>query len=146
MIKLGWLFIAIFTFYILLVFKAPAISTEIDKLIWIKWFSEKVIIFKWTYDKAVTNIPTKEELEAAYSWAVNRVDQVKDTIDDIRETAEEVGDTYNQATDFINDAWEKLDQAKDTFDEVKDSIDGIKNIVWTWAFDLNWKTNTWEIN
>ena len=157
MIKLGWLFIAVFTFYILLVFKAPILSTEIDKLIWIEWFSEKVVIFKWSYDKVVTRIPTKEELEAVYSWAIETVDQVKGTIDEIREKAWEVEDTYNQATDFINEAWEKLDQAKETFDDVKDSIEGIKNIIWTWAIETStweldkwetssWEASTWELN
>ena len=147
MIKLGWLFIAVFTFYIMLVFKAPTLSTEIDKVIWIEWFSEKVVIFKWSYDKAVTKMPTKEEIEAVYSWAVEKVDQVKETIDDIRETVGEVEDTYDQATEFISDVWDKLDQAKDTFDEVKDTIDGIKNIVWTGSIETGtWETSSWEIN
>ena len=146
MIKLGWLFIAVFTFYILLVFKAPTLSIEIDKLVWIEWFSEKVVIFKWSYDKVVTKIPTKKELESVYSWAIEKVDQVKDKIDDIRETVGEVEDTYDKATEFISDAWDKLDQAKETFEEVKNTIDGIKNIVWTWAFDITWETASWETN
>lgn len=139
--KLIWLAIAIFTIYILLIFKAPTLANQIEQLIWIDWFNEKVIELKETFDYMVTKAPSKEEIEAAYSWAKEKVDEAKEKIDDLREKAWEIEDTYNKANDFIDDASEKIDKAREV-------VNTINEIIGTWTTQ-SWSievSSSWEIN
>jgi hypothetical protein len=48
--KIIWLIILVFILYILLIFKAPALANEIEKLLNIKGFNQKIINIKKKLD------------------------------------------------------------------------------------------------
>ena len=169
--KIFWWFILILVLYILLVFKAPTITWEIENKIWINWFSEFVVNFKNKYDDTVTNIPSKREVQdtydVIYSWAtdykekfVNGANITKWKIDTIREKISWTEETYNELLEWYEDIKEWYEDAKEFIDDNKEKLDTIKNAidvvsnktseVGSWITDtintFSWLTNTWIIN
>lgn len=132
--KLFWTIILILTLYLLLMFKAPSISSAIDKLIWFPWLTEAVTRFKWTLDETYTNLPSKEEVKdtynKVYSWAVEfkenfeeGVEITKDKIDSARVFLSWAEDTYNDAKETYEDAVEFIDDTSDKLEETRESIE-----------------------
>ncbi len=136
--KLLWLIVIIVTIYILLIFKAPNITTKIEKSLWFSWLTEFVTGTKWNLDKTYTNIPSKSE---AYSWIIdiknniiNWLDTTKEKIDSVRwavvwaeKKINEVKQTYDKAASFINNANNKLKEAQKTINDISGAI----NNTWT---------------
>jgi len=133
--KLVWLIVLLFVVYVLLVFKAPWVASEIEKAIWIEWFGSKIIESKDKFDYAITKIPTKEELQWAYSWALDKITEAKEVVDDLRIKAWELEDTYNKASDFIDETSQKIEQAKEI-------VDNIKEVIWSGSTS-SWETESW---
>jgi len=141
----------IFTIVLTLsVFNIPTITTSIEKMIWLNWFTEFILKFKSTYDETVTNIPTKGELENTYntvqSWALDFKDKFEDwikltkqKIDSIRGSVWEIEDTYNDLKDNYDEVQEFIDTNSWKIDEIKEVIETITDVADT-------LTNTWETN
>ncbi len=134
--KIVWLFILIFVLYILAIFKAPILADEIEKLIWINWFNNKIRELKEKLDSFSTKVPTKEKLQDYYSWAVENIEKTKENIDTIRKKAKDLEETYNEAKETIDEAQEKLEQVKETIDKVSEVWESINKII----------TTTWTVN
>ena len=140
----------LFIIFILLIFKAPVAALKIENILWINWFSEFVLSFKWTYDETVTNIPTKSELKNAYdtvhSWAIDFKDKfedwlniTKEKIDTVREKVWEAEDTYNELKWTYDEVQEFIDTNSWKIEEIKEVIETVSEITET-------ITNTWETN
>ncbi len=147
-----WLII-IFVSYILLIFLVPSVTTIIDRLIWINWFTENVRKIKSVIDDSYENLPSKEEVvdkyNKAYSWAVEIKENVeewieftKDKIDTAREVLSWAEDTYNKAKDTYDDAIEFIDKANDKISETKEKVDKINET----AKDISELFSTWALN
>jgi hypothetical protein len=151
MIKNLLLYILIFfVVYIVLIFNVPQIAWVIENTLWINWFNQFVLSFKWTYDETVTKVPTETELKDAYntvySWAIEFKDNfdswieiTKDKIDDFRTILSWAEDTYNDIKNWINDAKEFIETNSWTIEEIKEVIDTVSET-------SEILTNTWEIN
>ena len=108
--KIIWLVILVSITYITLVFVKPVIADKIAKALWIESINEKIIDMKSTLDYFSTRIPSKEELENAYSWAKDKISQLKDNIEDIRVTANDLEDKYTNTIKFIDETWKKIEE------------------------------------
>lgn len=137
--KIGWFLIIFFVSYILSIFKAPILASAIEKVLWIEWFNEFILSFKSTYDDAVTNMPTKDELKNAYnvvhSWAVEFwenfeiwVDYTKKQIDWIRETLSWAENTYNDITDWYLKTKDYINTNSWVLQDVRDTIESFSGI------------------
>ena len=124
-----WMIIISFIIYIVLIFVQPAIADNIAEKLWIKSFNEKIRIIKTWVDIASTKIPTKEELENAYSWAKNKVNEIKWNIDNIREQAVELWKKYEKAKDFIDDTSKKINNVKNSLNDLQKIWEDISNVV-----------------
>ncbi len=124
-----WFIVLILVIYIMLIFIKPSIANNIAEIIWIKSFNEKVLDIKEKMDYFSTKIPTKEELDEAYSWAKNKIEDVKENIDNIRESADKLEDKYNEAKDFIDETWDKIDKVKENLNDLEKIWDDISNAV-----------------
>jgi len=96
--------------YIIIVFKAPIIANQIEKIIWLHWLNEKIRNIKNKLDYFWTKVPTKNDLQKYYSWTLNSIDKTKENIDKLRKKADELKNTYDKTKNTINQAWEKLNQ------------------------------------
>jgi len=131
--KILWLFVLIITIYILLIFKAPNITTKIEKYLWFSWFTEFITGTKWNLDKTYTNIPSKSE---AYSWIIdiknniiNWLDSTKEKIDSVRwavvwaeKKINEVKQTYDNAVNVVKKANQQIQNTKKSIDNITQSI------------------------
>jgi len=131
--KILWLIVLIVTIYILLIFKAPNITTKIEKVLWFSWFTQAVTGTKWKLDKTYTNLPSKSE---AYSWiidiknnVINWLDTTKAKIDDIRSAAawaekkiNEVKKTYDNAVNVVKKTNQQIQNTKKAIDNISQSI------------------------
>jgi len=153
--KLIWFFIIFFISYILLIFNSPTIAWAIEKVLWIGWFNNFVLKFKWAYDTTVTNIPTKDELKNAYdiahSWAIefwenfkmwaeftkDKIDWYRETLSWAEWTYNEVKDWYNEIKDYVNTNSWMIDEIRNTIETFSWITDSLSN---TWTFD--WITDT----
>lgn len=144
--KIFWWFILIVILFILSIFKAPDLAKSISWVIWFPNLSINIYEFKWRFDTAVTNIPTKEELEFKYNetlsgaielkWKIiDWVQTTKETVDDLRETLswaeqkiEDLKDTYNDAKEFVDEASKKIDEAKKIIEDTNKVINDVQNI------------------
>jgi peptidoglycan hydrolase CwlO-like protein len=124
--KIIWFIVLGIVSYIVLIFFNPSIANKIATSLWIESFNEKVIEAKKTLDYISTKVPTKNELEKAYSWAKDTISNLKENIDDIRNTAKELEDKYTNAKKFIDETWKQIEQVKQT-------IGSIQEVIWTWA-------------
>lgn len=131
--KILWVIIFIVLLYIVLIFFKPLIAEQIAKQIWIEKFNEFIINSKDKLDYVSTKIPTKDDLEKAYSWAQDTISDIKENIEDIRWTANDIEEKYNDAKDFINETWEKIENAKEALNDLKKVWDSITNLVNTWS-------------
>jgi len=136
--KILWILVIIITIYILLIFKAPNITTKIEKSIWFSGFTDFVTGTKWNLDKTYTNIPTTGE---AYSWIIdiknniiNWLNTTKSKIDDVRVIANsankninDIKKTYDNAAKFINKANQKLKDTQKTINNITKAV----NNTWT---------------
>jgi len=116
--KIVWLIVIIFITYIVLIFVKPNIANKIADIIWTRDFNQSVLDIKSKLDDASTNIPSKEDIEKAYSWAKDTISDIKWSIEDLRQKADELEDTYDKAKDFIDDTSVKLKDAKDIIDNI----------------------------
>lgn len=139
--KLFWSLIVILILYLVIIVKAPTVATQIDNLLKIDWFSQKVIEFKKTFDEIVTKIPTKDELKIVYSWAVLKVEQTKEAIDTVREKAWELENKYDEAVDFIDETKQKAEDLKENFQEISDLVSSWTQLINSWTNLIG----TWEI-
>ena len=124
-----WFILLIFIVYIMIIFIKPSISDKIWEIIWIQVFNEKVLEIKEKMDYFSTKIPTKEELTDAYSWAKDKIGDVKENIDKVRESADKLEDKYNEAKDFIDETWDKIDKVKESLNDIEQIGEDISNIV-----------------
>ena len=124
-----WFIILIFVIYIILIFIKPTIADKIASIIGIQKFNEQVIEIKNKMDYASTKIPTKEDLESAYSWAKDKVGDIKESIDWLRDNADDIKDKYDDAKEFIDETWEKIDKVKDSLNDLESLWEDISNIV-----------------
>jgi peptidoglycan hydrolase CwlO-like protein len=131
--KIIWFIVIIFIVYITLIFIKPVIANKIAETLWIKVFNEKVIEIKEKLDYISTKIPSKEEIEKAYSGAKEKIADIKSNIDDIRETANDIENKYGEVKDFVNKAWEKLKETKETLNNLQGISNDIGNLINTWA-------------
>ena len=124
-----WFIILIFVLYMMLIFIKPTIANKIAEIIGIKTFNEKVIEIKNKMDYASTKIPTKDDLESAYSWAKEKVEDIKEGINDLRDTADDIKWKYDDAKEFIDETWEKIDNVKDSLNDLENLWENISNSV-----------------
>ena len=131
--KLIWLAILISIIYITLVFVKPVIADKIAKTLWIESLNEKILEMKSKLDYVSTRIPSKEELEEAYSWAKDKISEIKDNIENIRETANNLEDKYNKTKVFIDETWKTIEKVTETLGDLQEIWNSIKNTINTWA-------------
>lgn len=143
--KIFWFIIILLIIYLLLIFKAPTVATQIEKILQIEWFNEKVINFKKTFDELITNIPSKEEVQGSLNGTLDMIDSTKEKIDDLRLKAWEYEKKYNETINYISWATSKVD-------EFKDKINEATQLISSWATFLSWateftniETNSWTI-
>ncbi len=134
--KILWLLILIITVYILLVFKAPTLANDIEKLIWLNWLNQKIINIKNKLNMFWTKVPTKQDLSKYYSWTVNTIKKTKESIDELRLKADELKNKYKTAQDWINKVQNKLENIKKTVDKISNVWSTINKII----------TTTWTVN
>lgn len=115
--------------YVMIIFIKPVIADKIAWVLWIQSINKIILNFKYKLDGTSTKIPSKKELEEAYSWAKDKVTEIKDNIDDIRKTADDLKWTYNETKDLINQTWEKINKVKDTLNDIQAVGDSINNVV-----------------
>ncbi len=155
--KLIWFSVIFFVSYILLIFNSPIIAWAIEKVLWIEWFNNFVLKFKWAYDTTVTNIPTKDELKNAYntvhSWSIKFQENfkmwaefTKDKIDWYRETLSWAEDKFNDAKDWYNEIKDYVTTNSWLIDEIRNTIETFSwvanTISQSWTFD--WLNDTVE--
>jgi hypothetical protein len=132
--------------FVLTVFKAPDLAKSISWLAGFPNLPASIISIKSTFDWAVTDIPTQEELEKQYnealSWAiiikgkiVGWVEITKNKVDDLRETMswaegkiDDLKDTYNDAKDFIDQAWKKIEETKKIIEDTNKVMNDVQNM------------------
>jgi len=124
-----WLAIIIFILYIVLIFIKPALADNIAQKLWISDFNEKIRTIKKWIDILWTKVPTKEELQKAYSWAKEKVEKIKSNIDNIRDTAGNLKDKYEKTKEFIDKTWDKINKVKDSLDDLQKVWEDISNVV-----------------
>lgn len=140
--KIIWILILLVVVYILLIFKAPNLTTEIEKLAGIEGLTELVTSIKWNIDEAATKIPSPEELEDRYNQTVsgalhvkdnviNGIDKTKETIDNVRVTLSWAQDTISDTMDVVGSAVEKVQQAKETVDKINQSVQEVSETIET---------------
>lgn len=148
--KILLMLVILITIYILIVFKVPELWKSLGELFWTTNFNEFILKHSDTFNKTVTDIPTKDELidtyNKAYSWAIDIKDNVIDWAETVKSTIDDIRVTLSWAEDKINNVKDKYDQAKDFIDsnswriqELQNSIDNIREI----NDSLN---NTWTTN
>ena len=121
----------------------PQVSSSVDRVIGMPWFSEKLRWGKDTFDETVTDIPSFWEVQSGaldirqkfFEW----VDSTKGTIDTVRGGAQKVENTYNEAKETYDDAKKTFDEAKNTLndlwekvEQVQGVVEGVKNITTFW--------------
>ena len=121
--------IIIFILYIISIFKVPTLANEIEKLLNIQGFNQQVINIKKKLDNFWAKVPTKDELQNYYSWALNSIEKTKQNIDNIRRKADELEKTYNTTK-------EKIEDIKQTVEKISEVGKNINNIM----------SNTWTVN
>lgn len=144
--KIFWFIVILFVLFILSVFKAPEVAKSIANVAGYPNLPDKILLFKWTYDTVVTDIPSQEELKNQYnstlSWALelkenilNWVDSTKQTVDSLRETMswseqtiEDLKDAYWEAKVFIDDAGKKIEETKKIIEDTTTVINNVKNL------------------
>jgi len=131
--KIFWLIVLLFIIYVILIFVKPAFADQIADVLWIKSFNEKVRIIKKWLDVFSTKIPDKEELEETYSWAKEKIENLKENIDNIRKSAKDIEKKYEETKEFINETTEKIDKVKESLDDLQKVWNSISDIVNTWA-------------
>ena len=131
--KIIWLIILVLIIYIVLIFIKPVIADKIAKTLWIEGINEKVLEIKNKLDYVSTKIPSKEELENAYSWAKDKISEIKNNIENIRETANNLEDKYNQTKDFIDETWKKIEKVTEALGDLQKIWNSIGNSINTWA-------------
>jgi len=119
----------LFIVYIVLIFAKPAFADKVAKILGISNFNEKIRIIKWGVDYVSTKVPTKKEIEKAYSWAKNKIEEIKWNIDDIRNTASDIWDKYDQAKDFVNETGDKIEKVKNSLNDLQKVWEDISNVV-----------------
>ena len=120
--KIISLIIIIFVLYIVAIFKAPTLANELEKLIWIEGFNQKVIDLKERLDNFWTKVPTKDELKDYYSGAVDSIEKTKENIDNIRKKADEIKETYDTTKDKIEDIKETVDKISEVWESISKTI------------------------
>jgi len=130
--KIIALIILIFALYGVSIFLLPQVASQIDTIIGMPWFSEKVRGNKVVMEGAITDIPSVNEFK---SWALdakdtflNGVDVTKQKIDTLREWAQKAEETYNQAKDTYDSLKETLSGATQTIEEIGDVIESVNNV------------------
>jgi peptidoglycan hydrolase CwlO-like protein len=131
--KIIWLIILVSITYITLIFVKPVIADKIAKMLWIENINEEIIEIKDKLDYFSTKIPSKEELENAYSWAKDKISKLKDNIDDIRETANNLENKYNKAVDFIDETWKNIEKVNKVIGDLQEVWKNIENIINNWV-------------
>lgn len=127
--NLLWFILLIVIIYIMLVFIKPQIADTIAWTLWIKNINESITNFKEKLDYVSTKIPTKDEVQNAYSGAKNTIWDIKDNIENIRETADDLENKYNNTKEFINETGEKIEKAKQKLNDIQKIWDDISNMV-----------------
>lgn len=131
--------------YILAIFNAPVLADDIEKLIWIEWFNQKIRDFKTSLDW----VPVQDNLTDIYnktlSWAewitseaVWKVNDVKNSIDDVRWTLSWAVSTYKEVKTTIE---ETKTQVENWINSLKSTADTIN---WVWYSIQN--TISWTLN
>lgn len=156
--KIFFLFIIIFTFYIIAVFNLPAIANNIEKTLWINWFNNYIRDLKWNFDEMVTNIPSKEEFKETYnqalSWAlqikweaVTWIETIKDWVDNVRWTLhwawEKIDWVRENITETKSQIQNTVDAIKETSNSISDLTNSFTDNTSTWS---NNETSTWNLN
>lgn len=120
----------IFVLYILAIFVSPTFAEKIWWLIPpLKIFNENVLKIKNIFDKTVTDLPTKEELNDVYnktlSWATivwkkieNWTNKAKEKIDDVRNTLSWAEAKYNEVNQFIDEKEKQIDETKELINKI----------------------------
>jgi len=134
--KIISLIIIVVVLYIVAIFKAPTLANELEKLMWLDGFNQKIIDLKERLDNFWTKVPTKDELKDYYSWAVDSIEKTKENIDNLRKKADDIQDTYESTKETINQAQEKLEDIKETVDKISEVWESITNTI----------TSTWVVN
>jgi len=114
--KFFYIIIIIIVTYTVLIFIKPVIANQIADILWIRSFNENVIEIKKKIDYVSTKIPSKDEINSAYSWAKDKISDFKENIDTVREKAEWLKDIYGNAKDFIDTTGEKIESVRDSID------------------------------
>ncbi len=127
--KVIWWLVIVLAFYLLAIFNVPIFADKIWDLLWVHDLNNNIRETKKSFDKAVTTVPSKEELqkwyEKAYSGAIeikenfnNWLDLTKDKINSFRKTMSWAEEKYEQTKEFIEDTSEKIDKIKEVIDVV----------------------------
>lgn len=129
-IKIALFFLIVVVSYGVTVFASPEKASQIDALLWISGFSEKIRWSKEALDTTVTDIPTLDEFKdgaiGAKEKFVDGVDTTKSTIDSVRGGAQKIEDQYNNAKSTYDSAKNTFDDAKDSLNEFGERIDQVQ--------------------
>ena len=126
-------FVILIVSYGATVFVSPWLASSIDSVLWISGFSETLRGGKETFDGAITDIPSLNEVR---SWALDAkekflewVDTTKETIDSVRGGAQKAEETYNDAKETFDSAKNTFDSAKQTFDDLSWKVEQVQWVV-----------------
>lgn len=144
-IKIALSFLILIILYVLTIFNAPVLADEIEKLIRIDWFNQKIRNFKIKLDW----VSVKDNLSNIYnktlSWAewitseaIWKINDVKNSIDDVRWTLSWAVSTYKEVKSTID---ETKAQVESWINSIKTTADTLK---WVWFSIEN--TISWTLN
>ncbi len=135
--KIIWLIVLLFMLYIVMIFMKPTITNEIAKKLWLENFNKNVVDIKNKLDYISTKVPTKQEIEKAYSWAKTKISDIKENIDNVRKTAKQIEEKYDEAKQFIDKTWEKIEKVKQTVNDIQKIWWELKELISTWSTKTN---------
>ncbi len=139
--KIFWYFVLIFTVYILIIFNFPTFAAKIWDTFWLTKFNQFVLQFKSTYDKTVTNIPHKDEIQdiynKTYSWATIIKENVETSLEATKEKVDNVRLALSWAETKINEIQDWIESVKTVIERGSEIINEASQTVNTLSWAIN---------
>lgn len=130
--KIYFFLVIIIVGYALLAYNFPTKVQLVEDFFWLPHLSQGIISFKSTFDDTVTNIPTKEELEQAYttiySGAVEYSEKAKEGLDITKWKIDEVRQTLSGAGDVYIEGKALIEQTGETIDAIWQVVDAVQKV------------------
>lgn len=134
--KIFLVFVILFTIYGISIFIAPAFASQIDSLLWISGFSEKIRWGKEVYDNTITKDwnesyqKTKSGVIDAKDTVIDGVQTTKEAIDTVRQWAQQVQETLSGARESFDQTKQSLQEAGQAIGQIQEAAETLTNI-WT---------------